>query len=484
MRLPSLKTVWIFALLSVLLALGVRFATHGLALRPPEGNVASAVEGARLRHQAAERLALIARSEAEEAAYRSPLRSLIGVPCTPGQHCVPTRCVSGLSPSTPWPFHTIVGGQDGADGINRMTDTGGFTWLVFPNEQAGTTSIARKPSGSNAQKMWPSAQVITGVPAPEDAIWADIDQDGYQDVVTFGQNNTFSIRVSFAPTSYSLATYLNIANWTSISITAASGVDSWITGATADMDGDGDLEIIGGGRSQSPSSIRIFTNPGGATARTAGSWTTTGSIGNMGWAMSLIPMNVDGDGDIDLVISDRQDSLRGSRWLRNDGGGVWTNQTIFVPASGEEAKFLTIADVRGTSALDIILVVSGTTYDRIFISENLGGWTSWSTVELAAVSDVGDGVGTDICDIDGDAQMDMVVTYGDCTPPDACLVWLTGPAFTTRNLISLGDHEKLDRPMCFDIDDDGDNDVATTSQREGLLSNTLQQGSVWHENCR
>ncbi len=37
--------------------------------------------------------------------------------------------------------------------------------------------------------------------------------------------------------------------------------------------------------------------------------------------MSILFRDMDGDGDSDVVITDRQGTLRGARWLENPGDG-------------------------------------------------------------------------------------------------------------------------------------------------------------------
>ena len=39
----------------------------------------------------------------------------------------------------------------------------------------------------------------------------------------------------------------------------------------------------------------------------------------MGWVMSILTHDMDGDGDTDIVVTDRKHAHRGCRWLENPG---------------------------------------------------------------------------------------------------------------------------------------------------------------------
>jgi len=51
-----------------------------------------------------------------------------------------------------------------------------------------------------------------------------------------------------------------------------------------------------------------------------------------GWIMSLIAEDMDGDGDLDIVASDRKGSSRGCLWIENPGpdqvNGSWSIHRI------------------------------------------------------------------------------------------------------------------------------------------------------------
>jgi hypothetical protein len=158
--------------------------------------------------------------------------------------------------------------KTGKTGFMRLN--GAETGVLFTNVLTDERGIANRNLLSGA-----------GVAA------GDVDGDGWCDLYFCGLDNANAL-------------YRNLGNWKFEDITASAGVacagqDS--TGAVfADIDGDGDLDLI---VNSLGNGVRVFENDGhgrfkevtaaaGATAKTGG--------------MSLALADVDGDGDLDLYV--------------------------------------------------------------------------------------------------------------------------------------------------------------------------------------
>ena len=82
-----------------------------------------------------------------------------------------------------------------------------------------------------------------------------------------------------------------------------------------DMDGDGDIDVLGAARTDDD--IAWFENDGSQ------SFTERTIDGNFGEPNSLHPIDVDGDGDLDIIAISQRD--RDVAWYENDGCLLYTS---------------------------------------------------------------------------------------------------------------------------------------------------------------
>ncbi len=149
--------------------------------------------------------------------------------------------------------------------------------------------------------------------------------------------------------------------------------------AMVDCDGDGDLDLFfcGGGTAYgSGQPCILLRNDGAGTFAPYGSMPAT-----QPFASRLDTGDLDGDGDIDFLIGGSP-----PLYLRNDGGGVYSDQTAAIPGFG----FL--CDLDGDGVLDI---VDGTNFHR-----GLGNGSFTSSTLPFGVSFAGD--------LDGDGDVDLI----------------------------------------------------------------------------
>jgi len=384
---------------------------------------------------------------------------------------------------TPWDRHTIEAGLRGADGVDLAdVDGDGVDDVATAWEEQGVVTVSLHPGAAATpqalRQPWATVTVGTRLGGVEDAVVADIDEDGHADVVSACECRKLAIH--FAPEDPSRL--LDPAAWTTVTLDASTGGHRWIKAAVADVDGDGHLDVVGGGKA-SPATVSWFRAP--ADPRDGSAWTRT-FMSEVGWTMSLEPLDADADGDVDVVLSDRiqirepdgtiRRDLRGSRWLENlGGGGDWVNHPIGF-GSGEH-KFLHVVDLDGDGTDDVIDGASGATYNRTFFRRNLGGWTAWEATPIPQPAGVGQYQDVTTGDIDADGDVDLAFSYSHAEGDLSGVVWLSsGPDRSwERREISGPPGTKFDNVELHDVDGDGDLDAVTTEQREQL-------GIVWYEN--
>ncbi|MDB4394290.1 VCBS repeat-containing protein, partial [Rhodopirellula sp.] len=103
-----------------------------------------------------------------------------------------------------WKRHTIDSsdrdaGKRGADGV-RLADVNGDGHVDITTgwEEGGAVVIYLNPGPSLATGRWPSV-TVGSVKGVEDAVFADLDQDGRMDVVSCAEGKINNVFVHWAP---------------------------------------------------------------------------------------------------------------------------------------------------------------------------------------------------------------------------------------------------------------------------------------------
>lgn len=351
-----------------------------------------------------------------------------------------------------WVIHTLAPASTswkGADGVEVVDiDQDGTLDVATPWEQSGKVSLVL---GSGT-----TVSIGSGLGAIEDAKAGDINGDGCLDLVIASESK----RVIVAYQSCSSGTPAPNLSWVMEDLPGVGG-SRWLQVALADFDEDGTLDVVVGGKISSASTGGILL-----LSRVNGSWTTT-SIAGAGWVMSLLARDMDGDGDLDLLSSDRKgagnlSSKKGSWWYEQTGG-TWSSHHIAqIPG---EAGFL--------SVFDATTVVDGnrtTTWMRPLI-----GVASVIPFPL----DVGDYHSSTVADVDNDGTTDLIMTYALTTASG--VVWLKGPTWSRQEVSGAIGH-KYDNAVAVDMDNDGDLDIVTSEGGDTADTLTDDLGVIWFEN--
>ncbi len=288
--------------------------------------------------------------------------------------------------------------------------------------------------------------------------WGDVDGDGDLDAFVSGER-------ADAITS---ALYLNegtASNGTRQFSMSSSDLNNvaYSFSSFADIDGDGDLDLLAGGSQTLDypyvSSTNLYRNDGGSFVELNSTGLPNLHSGSASWG------DLDADGDLDLLLTGvtSSDGLM-SVIAMNDGNGSFTSDADAVIGIGYGDSDL--GDIDGDLDLDIIL--SGAS-DNGFVTQalrNEGGTFTAINASFAgyAFSSV------DLGDYDSDGDLDLVVSGGQVSPfilDGGAQVWENvGGSFT---LVDTGLQGVLAGDVTWgDYDNDGDLDLLTLGAERAI----------------
>jgi hypothetical protein len=222
-------------------------------------------------------------------------------------------------------------------------------------EQGGITRAYLHPGYDKVEKKWPA--VTAGqTPSVEDAVFVDLDNDGAVDVISSCEGRTKKLFVNWAPADDN--DYLDPGKWDTKAIPASDGQMQWMFCVPVQLDGVNGVDLITGGKNNAQ--IGWFESPNNPRSLSTFKYH---SISGAGWIMSIILSDMDSDGDLDVVVSDRREDvhrLQGCRWLENPGAGTtqdqeWVNH--FIGGKGKEVMFMKIVDLDQDALEDVVVAV-------------------------------------------------------------------------------------------------------------------------------
>jgi VCBS repeat protein len=254
-------------------------------------------------------------------------------------------------------------------------------------------------------------QVGTGLPGP--VVWSegvdvfDANGDGWLDII-------FANGIGFSGASGALAPTLLINHTPSIggTITFAdetaarlpAGFVQQAKGVIAvDVDGDGDKDLVFANAFNSQPTVLINNGAGVFTNETAARFPAIllNSFG-AGWG------DVDNDGDIDLVFADAGPSAFGApggmaKLFRNDGTGHFTNVPVFTNLANKVgAQNAQLVDVDGD--LDLDLIIDGKSVgQKLYLNDGQGHFLYYPTTLPAGTTET---YATGWADLDNDNDID------------------------------------------------------------------------------
>jgi hypothetical protein len=392
----------------------------------------------------------------------------------------------GAAEGAGWRRHTIDDSSQGPDGVRLGDFNGdGLADITAPWEQGGKVFIYVNPGTARVRERWP--KILVGeVGDPEDAVFVDLDGDGVLDVVSACEGTTRTVFVHWGPSDRKRIE--EGAAWTTAPLGNSAGRVRWMFSLPMQVDGQRGIDVVSGGRGDG-AAIGWFESP--ANPRAVADWKWH-ALYQAGWVMTLRAHDIDGDSDLDVVATDRTGSRRGALWLENPGPGAaltrpWREHRIG-PVDEHEAMHFTLADLDRDGLDDVIVAVKGGPlrfHRRVRKSP-----VEWETHLIPMPANTGSGKAVVVADVDGDRQLDLVVTCEHALDGKTGVFWLAGSGQPMEGRwraqsINGGEGFIFDLLQLVDLDDDGDLDVITEEEKGPYLASGYkgrELGVVWYEN--
>lgn len=389
-------------------------------------------------------------------------------------------CVTAEPPSSEpasWLRHTIDGTSRGADGV-RLADVNGdgLQDITTGWEEGGAVRVYLNPGPATGEREWP--RVTVGLASsPEDAIFVDVDGDGVMDVISCTEGDTQTIWIHWAPDEPAYYLYPDL--WKTEAIPATVNLTRWMFALPLQLDEKNGVDIIAGSKEPNAQIGWLEAPP---NPRKVQDWRWH-SLYRAGWIMSLLALDMDDDGDCDILASDRKGPSRGCLWLENPGHGETHHLPWAVHRIGSEDKevmFLTYSDLDGDGENEIIAAISG--QEVVIHHRPASPEQPWPRSIIPLPADAGTGKSVAIGDMDGNGRNDLVVTCENAKDRYG-VFWLSyrgtlnEAEWSFHDISGKKDGVKYDLAELIDLDRDGDLDVLTCEERDNL-------GVIWYENPR
>jgi hypothetical protein len=279
---------------------------------------------------------------------------------------------------------------------------------------------------------------------------------------------------------------------------ALAGMTRWMFAEPMQFDGRHGIDLVIGGRRAGESRRSVLGwLEAPAQPRDVGAWQWHPLV-EMGWTMTIDIEDMDGDGDADILFSDRVEETRGIYWLENPGvmramkDASWIRHAVGA-TTVFQVMLIGVGDLDGDGRRDIVAPVQSGKVEQARPNEKSGiAWfqrldasgRKWAEHAVAVPENTGNVKHAAIGDIDRDGRADLVVSCENARGSRIGVYWLRGDDLRASKWqafnISGEPGIKFDLVRLLDLDGDGDLDVLTNEEQEGGRG----LGVMWYENPR
>ncbi|RNC81018.1 MAG: VCBS repeat-containing protein [Phycisphaera sp.] len=226
--------------------------------------------------------------------------------------------------------------------------------------------------------------------------------------------------------------------------------------AIADFTGDGLLDIVI--VAEDDQTNEFYINSGDGTFADA-----SDRIPVSGTSNAVLALDIDADGDHDLLIGNKGTNVL----LLNDGAGNFTDASDErLPTQADTTQDIEAGDIDGDGDPD--LIIANEQANRILINDGKGIFAdeTQGRLEIKALEETRE---ADLGDVDNDGDLDLVlanVAWSGADPTDRLLLNDGSGIFTRSDGFTADSVFSVDADFA-DIDSDGDLDIITANLGQG-----------------
>jgi hypothetical protein len=179
-------------------------------------------------------------------------------------------------------------------------------------------------------------------------------------------------------------------------------------------------------------------------------------------AADVVLVDVNGDGDADLLVADRTTGSLGV--ALGDGDGTFGSVVTVSGGATVQAEALETADVDADGDVDVVMALGTGDGAAVFLNDGNGTFTLDSTVDTGTDSDPQDVV---LADLDADCDLDMAIATGDSI---SLALGEGDGTFAAPTTLDLGAGFAASALAVGDIDEDGTLDLVAASSATGNVA--------------
>ncbi|CAF3308762.1 unnamed protein product [Rotaria sp. Silwood2] len=368
---------------------------------------------------------------------------------------------AGGFPSQPVTINTGTGAAAGAPVSVATGDIDGDTYVdIIVAFNVSNKVAVFYGRGNTIPTLVPNILLNAAGATPESVTTADVNGDGKADViVAYSVANNVAVFLSGSSAmSTSPSTFLNI-----------SGAASPVSVTTADVNGDGKVDIIVAYNASN--NVGVFLNSGAGTfTAQANPLTIAGATS----PVSVTAGDVNGDSKADIIVTYKGSNNVGV--FLNSGTGTFTAQGSPLTIAGAISPVsVTTADINGDTKTDIVVAYSGS--DKVGIFLNTATVTFTAQADLPPIAGATTPTFVTEADVNADGKVDIIMAYNASNNVGIFLNSGTGTFTAEANPLTIAGAISPVSVTTADVNGDSKADIIVTYKGSNNVGVFLNSGT-------